>query len=461
MKIVRITILILTLSVVAGCASVGTSNFKLRKYKEVALSNGMKVLLVSDKKLPSFSLVTMIKTGSASDPHSKFGLANFVGGMLEQGAGGKSATELADSLGQIGADFGVSVSSDYTMISGSSLSFHSDQLLDDYSKMLISPTFKNSEIKRRKKQVVSILKRRVDSPGSFANMAFTKYLYASHPYGHSSIGTPKGVQSIKRKDVIRFYKRFYRPNNVVMAVVGDFEDDIVSKLEARFGSWGAREIKLVKFSETTKIDGKRISLVHKKGLKQSQVLVGHLGIKRSNPDYVKLKIANTILGRGFTSRLMQEIRVKRGLTYSIRSYFVPKSDRGPFVISTSSRHEKIHETISETLNVYKTFRENGVSKEEVVAAKSYLKGVFPRILETASSTAENLLILRYYGISDSYLETFLDQVDRISVSDVNKAIKKHFDPDNLKILVFSNKYKVQKALTKVAPMEVKDYSEIF
>lgn len=457
MKFLNLVLIFLSLAFITSCATSG-SKFKLREYKEVQLENGLNLLLIPDKKLPSFSMIMLVKTGSAWDPDSHQGLANMVGGLLKKGTTKKSAIEIADSLGQVGAEFHASVSSDYTILSGNSLSTHSGVLLEEMSSIVMQPAFRKSEVSRYQAQILSALKRTVDNPGAFASNAFNKYLYSSHQYGHSPIGTTQGVKKIKRKDIIRFYRRYYRPNNAVMAIVGDFDEAMVEKVKQRFSQWGRRDVKSIEYAKVPPISGRQISLIHKPGLTQSRILFGHMGIRRQDPDYVTLKVANSILGKGFTSRLVSEIRVKRGLTYSISSYFIPRKDRGPFTISTFSRNDKVGETVKETLNVFEQFYKTGVTKEEVESAKAYLKGVFPRILETSESTAENLLILRHYNVPDSYLTTFLKRVDKISVSDVNRAIKKHFDPDNLKILVYSQK-KVNSQLKDIGQLKMNSYKE--
>ena len=442
-----------------GCSSFSGSSFKLPKYKEVRLSNGLTVLLIKDNKLPSFSMQMLVKAGSSDDPVTKSGLANFTGQMLDKGTIKRNALKIADDLGQLGADFDVSVGLDYTIISSSSLSYHKDFLIDNFSEVLTQPLFSNSEINRLKTQTLAGIQNSVDHPSYLANVAFSSYLYGAHPYGKRSEGSSKDVKSIKKKNIIRFYRKYYRPNNAILAVIGKFDESIVDQLESGLKNWTAQKIEKENFPKLNMADSLQLQLVNKPGLKQSQIRIGEIGIDRHNKDFLNLRIANSILGGAFYSRLMQEVRKKRGLTYSISSRFDALKEEGPFTIATFTRNDKVGETVKATIDTLKQFKEKGVSKEEVEMAKNMIIGQFPRAIETSEKLAFNLLILRFYGIPDSYLSNFVANVEDISVADVNQAIKEHIDTNKLKVLVFSPKATALKQLRDIGIVEVKDYKE--
>ena len=286
------------------------------------------------------------------------------------------------------------------------------------------------------------------------------YLYGSHPYGNSSRGTITDIKRIKKKHIIRHYVSTYRPNNAQLAVVGNFSDDIVQRLNTAFAEWKPRKVDPVKVPSFPKIESMQMELINRADLKQTQIRFGHEGIKRTNPDYLAVRVANSILGGGgFTSRLMNEVRKKRGLTYHIGSYFDSRVSQGPFVVTTFTRHDKVQETIAETLRVLKEFRQKGVTKEEVENAKALLKGQFPRAIETPEALAQNLLILRFYGISDDYLTNYISTISKISEADVNRVIKKYIHPDKMKVLVYSSKSKVMGQLKSFGEVKVKNYQD--
>ena len=237
---------------------------------------------------------------------------------------------------------------------------------------------------------------------------------------------------------MQFYLKAFQPANSILAVVGKFTPDLKAKIEQGFGSWEKREVSDSKFPELTPQEGRQFRLVDKPGLVQTQIRIGSYGIKRNDSDFLALRVANTILGGAFESRLMNRIRKELGLTYSINSAFDARRDRGPFAVETFTKNATAGKTVTETLKVLEDFRASGVTSAELDRAKGYLQGLFPAAIETPEKLAYNLLVLRLYGISDSYLTNYPRDIDDLSVSEVNRAINKHLDPKNLKVLVYSN-----------------------
>lgn len=433
--------------------------FKLRPYKEVSLSNGMKVLLVEDKALPYITYNMLIYAGGAQDPKDFPGLTNFVGEMIDKGTQKHSATEIADILGQIGADFDVNTDYDFTQINASSISKYANELLDIYSELITQVAFSEPEIQRLKRQTLDAIKKSTEEPESFTSMAFQDYLYSSHPYAHSVMGKKRGIAAIKKKNIMRQYLQYYRPNNAILSVVGNFDNDIVEKLEKSFSLWKSKEQSMATSSSLPGMQGRNVRVVDKSDLVQTQIRIGHYGIKRNNPDFQKLRIANTILGGGFSSRLMQEIRVRSGLTYGINSGFDARKDFGPFTVSTFTRNDKVGITVRKTLEELEKFYSQGVTDKEVTDAKAFLIGNFPKAIETAEKFAANLMLLRLHGIDDDYLTDFIKNVERITTADVNDAIKKYLNPKDLRILIFANAKSVHSQLEQIGPIETKSFRE--
>lgn len=443
-----------------GCATGGlrgSNQFELQAYKEVTLSNGLKVILIEDRSLPYISMNLLVRAGASQDPLANSGVATLVGELLDKGTSQHNAMELADAMGELGSSLDVSVGQDFTLVGADSLSQHREKLLKYFAEMVTESSFAEADVRRVKKQVLSALQKTVDNPDLFADVMFDSYLFGNHPYARRILGRKRDVQKLRRKSIIQYYLTYYRPNNAQLAVVGDLGPDIVGELESAFKAWASRESKPMEFPELSEMQGIQILLIDKGELAQSQIRIGHFGIKRTDPDYLKLRVANMILGGAFHSRLVDEVRAQRGLTYTIRSEFDSRLDRGPFSISTFTRHEKVGETISETLKVLQKFHDQGVSDKEVEDAKALLRGIFPRALETAEKLAQTLLTLRFYGVEDSYLTNYLDDIGRIRTKDVNEAIKKHIHPGSLKILVYSPKEKVLDQLRPQGVVEVKNY----
>jgi zinc protease len=461
-KFFRLVVLVL---IFTGCRSVPLPNllpasgFQLRHFKETTLSNGMKVLLVDDRALPYITYSMMFKVGAAHDPETMPGLSNFVAEMINKGTQKLNAIQIADKFGAIGASYDSDTDYDFTQLNASGLSQYSDELLDIYSSIITEANFSKEEIKRLKLQVLDAIKKSTEEPGSFSSLAYQDYLYLAHPYSRAVMGKRKGISSIEQKHVVRHFRQYYRPNNAILAVVGNYSDDIVDKLEKHFGNWKSKEVPALQFPTLPQIQGHQIRIVDKGDLVQSEIRIGHYGIRRDNPDFQKLRLANTILGGGFASRLMQEVRVRSGLTYGISSGFDARKDSGPFTISTFTRNDKVGETVKKTLQELERFRAQGATDEEVKDAKAFMIGNFPRAIETAEKLANNLMVLRLYNVSDDYLEDFVENVQKISTTEVNAVIKNYLRPENLKILVYANSGSVKEQLKPVGPIEVKSFRD--
>lgn len=442
-----------------GIGGSSDSGYELPNYQEKTLGNGLKVLYVHDDSLPYISYSVLIKAGSARDPEANHGLAAMVAELLDKGTAKRTAPQIAKDLGLMGANFDASASVDYSLVSLSGLSTHAEPLLNNISDLVINPAFYDQEVERVRKQTLAQINRRVDNPGALSDLAWLDFMYGSHPYGKSTVGNAKSIKAIRKKNLIQYYLRYYRPNNAILAVTGKFTPELAAKIEAKFGAWDQRPVEPQTFAAAPKIEGVQIRLVDKPGLVQSQIRVGHAGIKRTNEDFLALRVANTALGGAFASRLVDRVRKQLGLTYSINSYFDARQDIGPFQISTFTKNESTGQTINEILNVVRDFREKGISKEELDRVKGYLKGIFPSTIETPEKLAFNLMILRHYGIPDSYLEDYLENIDDISVGDVNGAIKKYIDERNVKVVVYSSAPSVLPQLKALGNVEVKKASE--
>lgn len=422
------------------------SAYKLPDFQEKRLDNGLQLLFVPDKRLPYVSYSLLIRAGAVQDPPELSGLASMVAELLDKGTKKRGAPQIAADLGQMGADFDASASVEYSVISASGLSTQAEPLLKNLLEIVTQPTFTDHEIERQRQQFLSAIERQVDNPEAFANLAFNAFLYGSEPYARSVTGNTKSIQAIKKKHIIQHYLKYFRPNNAILAVIGNFTPELATQVEKDFGSWQPREVSPPKFGEPPAIKGLQVELVDKPGLVQSQIRMGHIGIARLNDDFLPIRVANTILGGAFASRLNNRVRKELGLTYGVSSAFEPRLSPGPFEISTFSKNATAGQTVSESLSVLSQFKDQGVTGDELEMAKGYLKGVFPQAIETPEKLVFNLMLLRFYGVPDSYLTNYLTDVDRLTLSDVNRAIKKYFDDRNIKVVVYSNAADVKSQL---------------
>jgi predicted Zn-dependent peptidase len=445
---------------VAGCATFSSSKVQIPQPKDYTLKNGLKVLVIEDRTLPYLSVGLMVRAGSSSDPLGKTGLANITSDLLDRGSKGHSAPQIADLFASYGTAFSNAANYDFTYFSTSSLAKDQMSVMKLFFELIKEPAFEKGEIDRAISEAKAEIKRGYDQPALVASRVFSQYLYGAHPYGRAAMGTVRDLESLKPQDIKDFYTRFYRPNNASLVLVGDVQSDFLAKLEELTAGWAAQNGSSVNYPNLPKLASGQVLLVDRPDLKQSEVRMGHFGIKRNNEDYQTLIVSDVILSDGFTSRLMSEIRVKRGLTYGIHATFDARKDFGPFYVASNTRHEKVGELVRETLNVIKEFVAKGVTEQEVEDAKGYLRGSFPSKIETADQLAGLIMGLRFYGLDESYLKNYLKKLDSITAKDVNAVIKKYYHPDQLKVLVYGPQDKVIEQLRPIGAVEVRGYREL-
>ncbi len=457
-------VLILSISAlfVTACSSGGgtreggydarSAGFQLRQFQEETLSNGLRILWIPDSSLPRISMNMMVQSGVLDEDKGEAGLNSFTANLLDQGTAKKSAPQLADALDQIGSDFVQNPGADFTTLISTGLTSKRSEILALFSEIILTPSFPDVEVNRRKSITLAAIQKTQDHPSSYADELADRAIFGEHPYGTAVMGTMKSVKSFRRADALRQYFAFYRPNNSILSVVGSYDESFKQDVRKAFEGWQSTEIRR---PTQPKIDivPEKIMLVSKPALQQTQIRIGQLGIKRSDPDFLALRMGSVILGGAFASRLNQKIRDDLGLTYSIHSNSDAKLERGSFDISTFSRHEKASDVILETRKLVADFVQKGITKEELNAAKALLIGQFPAALETPDKTAYNLMVLRRYGISDDYLRNFQKEVAAMTLDHVNQAIRMHLHPDKLQTIIYSDEKALESQLGRLGTVE--------
>ncbi len=439
---VFLSVILLSVSLTQiSCSSLSSksaSQFQLRPMQELTLKNGLQVIYIKDTTLPRISFHLMLKTGAAQDPKGEEGLSNLTLALLEQGTKDKTATEIADEFAQLGSSFGESAAADYMMMNTAGLSEFKDKLISIYADVVMNPVFSNEEVARRKSQILADLRQQMDQPTGYADLLFAKEIYGAHPYGHPTAGTIASVKFLSRTQVIKNYFTYFRPNNAMLAIVGNFDEAFKAKVETTFSQWQSSALPKNELVEKPSLTAAGIKLFTKPGLQQTQIRIGQVGIARNDPDFLRLRLANVVLGGAFASRLNQKVRDDLGLTYSISSHFDAKKDAGSFEVSTFARNEKVGEAIRNTVQVIQEFQKSGVTEKELKSAKALLVGQFPAAIETADRLAFNLLVLRANGIPDTYLTQFFSNVNSITLKEVNETIRHRLTSDQLKTVVFAD-----------------------
>lgn len=424
-----------------------------RTVESKTLKNGMKVFFIQDTALPRVGFQALVKVGRLNEPASMYGVSDIVAEMLDQGTQKRKAEQLITDLADLGLSFYGSSGDDYTMYGMDSLSNLKEKSFQLFWEMMTSPRFDKSDFQRLKSSYIARLKKQSDDPGSFASDAFMEYLWVGHPFGVSQKKELKTVESLEVLQVQKFYDEFYYPQNLMVSVVGNIDKKykvwVITQLEA----WKKKNNKqdFVETSAPQKIEKTQIRLISKEKLAQTQIRIGQLGISRTNPDYIKLRIANEILGGGFSSRLMQKVRDDLGLTYSISSSISSTKDFGALLVTTFSKNETVGPALKETLKIYQNFANEGVTEKELMAAKAQLKGQFPRAIETADRLVANYLIFDFMGLDTSYFDNYNKLIDQVNLTDLNMTIRKYYQPHQLKVLIYGDQSKILSQLSEYKP----------
>lgn len=428
--------------------------FKLPPSEGVTLGNGMRVLAMETRGLPLVDFDLIIGSGAAHDPPGREGLADLTADLLRKGTTKRSAFELADAVDFTGGVLGASADQDGTRISAEFLSSDLDLGLDMLAEISMSPAFAPDEVERLKGETISELKSVKENPALIASRRFVNLLFSSHPYGHPTPGWEQSVAEITPGDVRSFYEKHYTPTKMILVGAGDFtSSEFIAKVEKRFGGWRGSDTKSPQVPEPARPSGRPIYFMDKPDATQSQIRIGGIGLSRTDAQYTAANVANTILGGGFTSRLVEEIRVNRGLSYGVGSRFYPLVKGGAFLINTSTKNETTRQTVEVALDVLGRFRAEGVTDEELDKAKRYLRGTFAIGHQTPEALAESLADIAFYGLPRDYYDTYLDRVTAITKGEI-KSVAARFPFENLIVLVLGKATEVLDDLQKAGPVIV-------
>ncbi len=439
----------------ANLPSAKISQVILRPLKTVQLENGLKIYFIEDQTLPRVSLQLLVKVGLTQEPKSLDGLNALTSSLLEQGTQKRSATVLADEFGQIGTEISIAPSGDFTFMSADSLAKDKDQLLNLFTDVILNPAFKESEIYRLKSNIKASILKKIDNPSGFTDDQFDRFLFGDHPYAKDIAGDLKSLNKINKSQITKHYLTWYRPNNSILAVVGSLTPEFEKQVISSFKEWKSRPLKSEIQKVVPQVSGMQLKVFSKTGLKQTQIRLGRMGVERKTDDFLTLRLANEVLGGGMASRLMQKVRDQLGLTYGISSGFDFRKDKGSFSISTFTKNESAGQVLQESIKVYDQFVNEGVTEKELAAAKSQMIAQFPRSMETVDRFGYNLLVLEFYEIPTDYLNDFIKNVEKISVSEVNQVIKKYLSVDQLKVVIFGDESKILDQLQIYKPEVVK------
>lgn len=396
-------------------------------------SAGSNVYFVENHDLPIIDLSVNFDAGSARDDAAKSGLASVTRYLMTLGAAGMTDEEISNRMADIGAILGGDLDADRASFKLRTLSSarERDQALDIYTKILQQPDFPAAVLEREKARIVASLREAATQPESIASKAFMKALYGTHPYALDDSGEPETVATLKVEDLQKFYKTYYGSKGAVIALIGDISRDQATQIAENISKGlpdapAADALPAVSYPE----QASEQRIAHP--ATQSHILLGYPGIKRVDPDYFTLYVGNYILGGGgFVSRLTEEVREKRGLVYSVYSYFVPMKELGPFQIGLQTKRDQAEQALQLVHETLDKFMKNGVTEAELKAAKQNIIGGFPLRIDSNSEILEYLGIIGFYKLPLTYLDDFNKNVSKVTTAQIKDAFNRRLKTDKM------------------------------
>jgi zinc protease len=406
--------------------------------QRTALPNHLVLLVSEEHSLPFVTFQLLIDSGSRKDPSGQEGLAYLTAKGLLLGTSKRTVNRINEELDFMGASLNASAGRDYATLSLRILRKDLDKGVDLFMETLTQPTFPQGEIKREVEKTLAAIQSSEDEPGEVAEKEFEKILFLKGPYGHPVEGTKESLPRLKRESLLKFYRTYYHPNNCILTIVGDINaDEVDKKILPHLTKWSMAEIQKEPSITTFAEEQKTVKI--NRGITQANMILGHAGIARENPDFYTLTVMNYILGGGgFASRLVGEIRNKRGLAYSVDSFFDAGKYPGSFQIVLQTKNSSAREAISLALQQMERIRKEPVSEKELEGAKKYLIGSFPMRLDTQSKMANFLTQVEYYGLGLDYPEKYPSLIQSVTKEEVLKVAQKYLHPENYILVVVAN-----------------------
>jgi len=398
-------------------------------------ASGAQVYFVEDHDLPMLDVAVNFAAGNGYDAADKIGVAGLVHGLLDLGAQGLSEDDIARKLADVGAQMGGSFDADRAAVSLRTLSSSAerDAALDIMARVLQQPLFPETVLAREKKSLIASLKEAETKPEHLAEKAFGKAVFGAHPYAWSE--EIADVEKIQRADLESFYRAHYGAKDAVIALMGDVSrqqaEFIAQQLTAQLPQ-GEQPAMLPPVTRRIAASEQRIA----HPASQSHILLGAPGIARSDTDYFPLYVGNYILGGGgFVSRLMNEVRERRGMAYSVYSYFMPMQQPGAFQIGLQTKKEQADEALQLVRETVRAFVEKGVTEQELRAAKQNIIGGFPLRIDSNKKILDYLSVIGFYQLPLTYLDDFTAKVDRVTARQIHDAFKRRVDPDAMAAVI--------------------------
>jgi zinc protease len=443
-------------------ARAAVKGVRLPDLEEFDTSGGLKIIFAERGPLPLITLQLSFSAGSATDPRRKQGLADFTASLLRRGTRKRDADHINEAVEFCGATLSCGADEDFLSIRITSPSEHLKPMLELLAELVRWPSFPKKEVESARRRLLAQLANELDDPVLLADRALLRALWGSHPYGHDVVGTARDVRGLTRGDAVAFHRARLGPKAALLVIVGEADGREVRALTERFfrGWSGGGDAGLVIPPTQHPVMAGQVLLVDKPVQTQSQVRLCGPGFPKGSPDIFAASLMNTVLGGSFTSRLMEAIRVNRGLSYGASSSFDRLAAGGWFSVSTFTKTETTRQIIDVALFELQRMRTGGPTAAELEAAKMYLGGLFPLRFETNDAVAAAIAEIRLYQLGDDWIERYRERLIEVTVEQARRMAKKYLLAESPALVVVGDAAAVKKQLGNLGPIKVVQATEL-
>lgn len=465
--VVRGLQVVLILSFMCGCAvqrpvpthpsqlSYPELEMKNPKPRVDRLTNGMKVFSMEEHSLPLIHIRAVIRTGSIYEAKEKLGLASFCGSVIRSG-GTKNMTgdEIDDNLEFMAAGIESSISQEMGVLGLTCHSKDLEKCLGIFADIMMNPAFDEKKMEIQRGKMKDAIRRQNDDPSGIADREFSLAVYGKEsPWAR--VPTLESVDLITKEDLIDWHDRFYHPSNVMLGAAGDFDTEkLNSLLEKVFAGWEEKEVTIPPVPPVDRSVSPRVVYIPKE-LEQTTIRMGHFGYNRQSPDRFPIEVLNYIYGiGGFSCRLMSEVRSDRGLAYSVWGYVGRGTDVGLFRIGCETKPESTVEAVRVMTRITQDVRDQLVKEDELRMAIDAMSNQFVFLYDSPQKIVDQTVDFTYYGYPGDFLDTYLKNLQAVTLEDVHQVALEYMHPDKMVILVVGDKTKFDGDISELGPVEV-------
>ena len=409
--------------------------FDLPEAFRTTLSNGLRVVIFDDPRIPLCSFRLAFLSGDAGDPPELKGLTSAMTTLVTEGTTEHTSAELAEKIERLGASLSASSSHDFSVVAASVLSMYRGEILELMAETVFAPVFPENELALYRQNTIENLKFQRSQPNFLAGEQTARLLYGKHPYGTVS-PSQADVERLTRESLERRRREVFLPNNAVFIAVGDVQkDQFLLELEELFGDWESGDRHLHQEADFPERNERTLTIVDRPGSAQANIVLANHGIKRDDPDYFPVIVMNQILGAGASSRVFMNLREEKGYTYGAYTRLDTKRFGGHFEATAEVRTSVTGDSLKEFFYELERIRDEDALEDELNDAKNFLTGVFPIRAETQEGLTNLILNQELYGLPHDYLQSYRDNVDAVSVDDVRRVANQYIHPESFAMVI--------------------------